>query len=390
MTYFPLTKEQQDWKDRAADIAQRELAPRAEDTDRKSQYPKESLDALRAEGLWGLRVSKEYGGLGADLVTTCLIVEELAKKCPSTAMCYKMHIEASEVINRIATPHQVERFIKPMAKGEVFTTVAGSETWKDGDNWTTSRDFSPIQEVDGGYRLDGIRKSYVTSAGMATHYFFLCRIGQDRPPSDVSLLFVEGDEIDWEILEPWNGLGLRGNASSPMRFSGFVPEENRIGPEHTAMAEVGGLFQPVLGLTYAAAYLGTASGAFEIACEEGNRRFASGSRRLDGPVNQRRMAELSTRIESAQTLLHAAASAFDEGRMTSLLPIFQAKVFCSETAVEVTQELMTIFGGTAFAGRLPFERYFRDARASLIMALPNDAAYQSIAGLLFPEESSGN
>ena len=148
------------------------------------------------------------------------------------------------------------------------------------------------------------------------------------------------------------------------------------------------MFQPVLGLTYAAAYLGTASGAFEVARREGNRRFASGSRRLDNPINQRRMAELSTRIESAQTLLHAAAAAFDEERLTSPLPIFQAKVFCSETAVEVTQELMTIFGRTAFAGRLPFERYFRDARASLIMALPNDATYQNIAGLLFPEEAS--
>ncbi len=388
MTYFPLTKEQRDWRDRTAELARRELEPRAADTDRKSRYPEESLDALKAEGLWGLRVSKEYGGLGADLVTTCLIVEELAKQCPSTAMCYKMHIEASEVINRIPTANQVERFIKPMAKGEVFTTVAGSETWKDGDNWTTSREFSQVQKVDGGYQLDGIRKSYVTSAGVATHYFFLCRIGKDSSPSDVSLLFVEGDKIDWEILEPWNGLGLRGNASSPMRFSGFVPEENRIGPEHTAMAEVGGMFQPVLGLTYAAAYLGTASGAFEVACREGDRRFASGSRRLDSPINQRRMAELSTRIESAQTLLHAAAAAFDQGRLTSPLPIFQAKVFCSEAAVEVTQELMTIFGGTAFAARLPLERYFRDARASLIMALPNDATYQNIAGLLFPEETT--
>ena len=388
MTYFPLTKEQRDWRDRAAELARRELEPRAADTDRKSRYPEESLDALKAEGLWGLRVSKEYGGLGADLVTTCLIVEELAKQCPSTAMCYKMHIEASEVINRIPTEDQVERFIKPMAQGDVFTTVAGSETWRDGDNWTTSRDFSPVEKVEGGYQLDGIRKSYVTSAGVATHYFFLCRIGQDSSPGDISMLFVEGDKIDWEILEPWNGLGLRGNASSPMRFSGFVPEENRIGPEHTAMAEVGGMFQPVLGLTYAAAYLGTASGAFEVARREGNRRFASGSRRLDSPINQRRMAELSTRIESAQTLLHAAAAAFDEGRLTSPLPILQAKVFCSETAVEVTQELMTIFGGTAFAGRLPFERYFRDARASLIMALPNDATYQNIAGLLFPEEAS--
>jgi alkylation response protein AidB-like acyl-CoA dehydrogenase len=226
----------------------------------------------------------------------------------------------------------------------------------------------------------------VTSAGEATHYFFLCRVGADATPSQVSLLFVERDAIEWEILEPWEGLGLRGNASSPMRFSGFVPEGNRIGAEHTAMADVGGLFRPVLGVTYAAASLGIGMGAFELACREGDRRFASGARRLDNPINQRRMADLSARIEAAQTMLHAVAASFDRGELRSFLPVLQAKVLCSETAVLVTQELMTMFGGTAFAARLPLERYFRDARAGLVMALPNDTGYQNIAALLFPEE----
>ena len=164
MSFFPLTKEQQTWKDRAAGIAERVLAPNAERVDRDRSYPQKSLDALKAEGLLGLRVSEEHGGLGKDLLTTCLIVEELAKKCSSTAMCYKMHIEASEVISRIPTDEQVERFIKPMAKGEVFATVAGSETWTTEDNWTSSRAFSPVQKVDGGYQINGSRKSYVTSA----------------------------------------------------------------------------------------------------------------------------------------------------------------------------------------------------------------------------------
>ena len=70
-----------------------------------------------------------------------------------------------------------------------------------------------------------------------------------------------------------------------------------------------------------------------------------------------------------------------------MAPVMQAKVLCSETAAHATQELMTMFGGTAFASRLPFERYFRDARAGLIMALANDAAYQDIASMLFREET---
>jgi isovaleryl-CoA dehydrogenase len=182
MTYFPLTQEQQAWKTRVADLADREVAPHAEAVDKHRRYPTESLNALKREGLWGLRVSKAHGGLEADLLTTCLIVEEIAKRCPSTAMCYKMHLEAAEVICRMPTDYQAQHILEPMARGEVFATVAGSESWGNGDNWTSSRSFSAVRPVDGGYQLDDIRKSYVTSAGEATHHFFICRIGEDAEP----------------------------------------------------------------------------------------------------------------------------------------------------------------------------------------------------------------
>jgi alkylation response protein AidB-like acyl-CoA dehydrogenase len=97
------------------------------------------------------------------------------------------------------------------------------------------------------------------------------------------------------------------------------------------------------------------------------------------------MAEMGAQIEAARALLHAASSAFDQGRAASHLPYMQAKVTCSEAGVRVTQDLMTIFGGTAFAGRLPFERYFRDARAGLVMGMANDTAYQGMIPLMFPD-----
>ena len=87
-------------------------------------------------------------------------------------------------------------------------------------------------------------------------------------------------------------------------------------------------------------------------------------------------------------MLHAVAAAFDNKRLISRLPILQAKVTCAEAAVNGTQDLMTMFGGTAFAGRLPFERYFRDARAGLVMGQANDAAYATIGTWLFPEPAS--
>ena len=385
MNYFPLTKQQQEWQERAREIAARELAPRAEETDQKDQYPQESLDALKREGLWGLRVFKEHGGLGEDMLTTGLIVEELSKKCASTAMCYKMHLEAAEIICRIPTPYQVEHFVKPMAQGEVFTTIAGGETQGDGDNWSPTNAASSVERVPGGFQIDGVRKSYVTSAGKATHYQFRCRIGEETPQSSTSLLFVERDKIDWEIVEPWNGLGMRGNNSAPVKFTGFVPEENRLGAEGTVQADTGAFNRPVVTLTYAAAYLGIASGAYELACQEISRRYPSGSRRLDRPVNQRRIAEMGTQIEAARALLHAACSVFDQGRASSQLVYSQAKVACSEAGVRVTQDCMSIFGGTAFASRLPFERYFRDARAGLVMGMANDMAYEGMIPFMFPE-----
>lgn len=387
MNYFPLTPTQQEWKDRAAEIAAREIGPRAAEYDRLAQYPKKSLDALRQAGLWALRTPKEYGGLGADLVTTCLVVEEVAKKCPSTGMCYKMHLEATELVNQIATPYQIERFVKPLARGELFATIAGGES-----SGTTGADWRPIAtevataaNVDGGFRVDHVRKSYVTSAGQASHYLMLMRL-EGRPAQGMpDFLMVERDNIAWEVVGEWNGLGMRGNSSSPMIFDGVVPAEHRLGIGRDKEPVLVKYMMPLLILTYGAAYLGIASGAYELACQEASKRFQSGARRMDAPINQRRFAEMSAQIEAARALLHCAAAMGDAGTAPSLVPYVQAKVLCSEAAVRVTQDVMTIFGGTAFAARLPFERYFRDARAGMVMGMANDQAYEMIAGMLFPK-----
>ncbi|HEU0021350.1 MAG TPA: acyl-CoA dehydrogenase family protein [Dehalococcoidia bacterium] len=387
MTYFPLTPSQLEWQKRTRKIATESIGPRAASYDRNFQFPRESLEALRDAGLWALRVSREFGGLGADLLTTCLVVEEVSKKCPSTAMCYKMHLEATELLNLIPTPYQVEHFVKPLANGEVFATIAGGESsGTTGEDWRSAAlEVTNCRRTGGSIGIDNLRKSYVTSAGQATHYTMFCRIEGLYSEGPPNLLLVESDGIEWEVLGAWNGLGMHGNSSSPMRFNGTVPEGNLLGADLPTATLWGTYLMPALVLTYGAAYLGIASGAFELACVEAAKRHPSGARRIDSPINQRRMAEMSTQIEAARALLHAAASAADQGRATSPLPFLQAKILCSEAAVRVTQDLMTMFGGTAFAARLPFERYFRDARAGMVMGVANDAAYQQISGMLFPD-----
>jgi isovaleryl-CoA dehydrogenase len=392
MNYFPLTTAQQAWKERTAEISARDIGPRAAQYDRQAEFPQTSLNALRDAGLWSMRVPQQYGGIGLDLVTTCLIVEEVAKKCPSTAMCYKMHLEAVEAISHIPTAYQRQRYIEPLLHGEVFAAAPGGEPHgKTGDDWTPVRQtVSTLPRVAGGLLLDHVRKSYVTSAGHATHYVMFCRVEGGRTEGPPELLIFKHDEVEWQTIGTWNGLGMRGNCSVPMIFNGVVPEANLVGIEleDKSVPVMTKYMAPCQILTYGAAYLGIASGAFEIACAEGDQRFPSGGRRLDNPIHQRRMAEMSVQIEAARALLHAAAAMADAGRTPSVLPFLQAKAVCAEVGIRVTTELMTMFGGTAFAGRLPFERYFRDARAGLVMGQANDVAYTTIGTLLFPEPVS--
>jgi len=390
MNYFPLSDAQQELQRRVVDLATKEIGPRAAQYDAKAKFPKESLDFLRDAGLFALRVSKENGGMGEDLLSTCLVVEEISKKCPSTAMCYKMHLESSEILNLLPTPYQVEQFVRPMARGEVFTTIAGGESWgSTGTDWRPAAlDVSTYKNENGQILIDNVRKSYVTSAGQVTHYVMFCKVEGYYSQGPPNLLIAESGSVDWQVLEEWNGLGMRGNGSSPMLFNGSVPEANLLAPGVATEELWGKYLMPALVLTYGAAYLGIASGAFELAIVEVAKRYSSGARRIDNLINKRRMAEMSAQIEAARALLHAAACAADQGRTSSPLPFIQAKVLCSEAAVRVTQDLMTMFGGTAFSGRLPFERYFRDARASMVMGVANDQAYEMIGGMLFPDEES--
>ena len=141
---------------------------------------------------------------------------------------------------------------------------------------------------------------------------------------------------------------------------------------------------PVVTSTYAAVYLGVAAGAFEEAKKFLEYSDEASKPRIDNPVLRHRRAELSVEIERSRALLYSAASAFDREQPTSVLACTQAKFACSETAVHVTNEIMGMGGGGAYARRLPFDRYLRDARAGVVMGITNDTVLANIARMLFP------
>jgi alkylation response protein AidB-like acyl-CoA dehydrogenase len=174
---------------------------------------------------------------------------------------------------------------------------------------------------------------------------------------------------------------MRANGSSPMTFNGFLPESRRLNPEN----KPADFFSIAVG-TYAATYLGIAAGCYELLEKYvGETTLADGRRMPDVETIANRVVRAKVELERSRALLYSAASAWDAGRTKGPQALFEAKVAADELATFVTGEAMTLGGGTAFAKRLPFERYFRDARAGMVMGIAHDIAVLNIARSIFPK-----
>ena len=144
-------------------------------------------------------------------------------------------------------------------------------------------------------------------------------------------------------------------------------------------------FFPVVLGTYAATYLGIAAGCYDLLhAHIAGATLADGRRMGDVETIAARVVNCKVEIERSRALLYAACAAFDEGRHGSPQPFYECKVACDQVGAFVTQEAMTLGGGAAFAKLLPFERYFRDARAGMVMGLAHDIAVLNIGRMLFP------
>lgn len=386
MNYLVLNGENLSHQSLAREVAQKYISAYAQDCDRLAKFPRKSLEALKDAGLWSLQVPKSYGGMGANFVSMCLVIEEIAKACPSTALCYKMHLEATSILVRTPTTIQSENALRKLANGEMFAAFAGREPTGPTYAVDNRAHLSKVKEVQGGFKIDNVRKICVTSSDYATHFLFLCHFENSKEFDPPEFLLFERNALETEIGDQWDALGMRGTDSRGIVFNGVAPKDSLLVAKdcrHTM-----DYLMPTLILSYGATYLGIATGAFELASELIVKPAPNGFARIQEPIHRRRMAELSVKLESAKAFLYSVAALADREQFSSTLPLVQARTHCSQVAVEVTQELMAIFGGSAYTKQLPFERYFRDARAGLVMGISADQAYEGIASELFPRPAS--
>ncbi|MBK8454364.1 MAG: acyl-CoA dehydrogenase family protein [Thiofilum sp.] len=347
------------------------IAPQAHEIDQQARFPRAALDALGASGLLGLTTSQSMGGMGLGLAEAATVIERIATHCASTAMVVTMHYAANAVIEQFAS----DEIRRKVALGQHVSTLAWSESGSRSHFWAPLGTAEKVQE---GYLLN-CSKTMVTSAGEVHSYIWSSRPAQAEGAS--SLWLVDARAEGLTITKTYDGLGLRGNASAPMRCAHLkVTEADLLGADGAGFDVMINTVLPVFAVLNASCSIGLMEGALAGAIQHvsGNKLQHLDSTLADLPTIRAYLAKARIRADQARTLRDDTLTALSTGRADAMLRVMEVKASAAEAALEVTDAAMRVCGGAAFRKDLGIERHFRDARAAAIMAPTSDVLYDFI------------
>jgi isovaleryl-CoA dehydrogenase len=352
----------------AAQIAANVLEPHAASVDREARWPEAGMRALADSGLMGLHIPRRFGGQGQGLLALAVVTEELGRACSSTAMCFGMHCVASKVLAAKATADHEQRYLGPIAEGRHISTLALSEPGTGAHFFLPRTRFLP----DGtDFRLDG-QKSFVTSGGYADSYVVSAvPPGAELDPGTFTCLVLDAGAPGLEWLEPWQGLGMRGNSSRSVQLNQVkVPAWNLLGAKGDQIWYVFEIVAPYFLIAMSGVYLGIARAALEltIARLKARKHEHTGQALQSISVLSDQVSAMWTAIERTRQLTHHAARLGDTGSTDATAALFAAKIDVAEMVVAVTNAAMMLAGGRGYQENDTLARLLRDAQAAHVMS----------------------
>jgi alkylation response protein AidB-like acyl-CoA dehydrogenase len=387
-----LSSSQGKWKRVAEATARETLRPNAERVDREGTFPIENIRALGQAGLLGILVPQEMGGAGESVVTAVVVTEIIAKACAATAMCYHMHQTTIPIMSALASPEQVEKYLRPIVRGEWLGGFAMSEPGSGNKIW---RMDSHVREEGDEFVVDSF-KSFCTSSGFADYYLVPVRASETATPNDLSLFLIHGGDTQIKPVGVWDGMGLRGNSSRPIHFAGCrLGRDQRFGLGTEGFSFMMAYSLPIYLCGIAACYVGIAQAAYEAALEHVKRRLHTDTQQTLAHLEtvQRLVAEMRIAIDVVRsTVIRVAQMAdnsmvlFNEFKEAGLLdevirdnpddPFFvevaSLKPAACEMAIEVTNKALQVCGGAGYKRGHLVERCYRDGRAGSVMGPADD------------------
>jgi alkylation response protein AidB-like acyl-CoA dehydrogenase len=362
----------------AKQIADRILTPAARQNDRDARFASDAVAALGSAGLLGIMLPTEVGGSALGPRTFAAVIATLAEADGSAAMVYLMHLSAAATIAAARAGAKVEQTLKEIAAGRHLTTLAFSEAGSRSHFW------APISRAkrNGANLHLTAKKSWVTSAGHAQSYVVSALAPEGKGPTDSTLYLFDSGTRGLSVAGPWDGFGMRANASAPMILEDCEVEPSLQltddGAGFKAMLEV---VLPLFNLGASAVALGLCRAAVAAtAAHLKSARFEHLGQTLGEslPTLRAQLATMQIETDGLAARVDDLVDHLERPRETTMLRVLESKASAGDTAISVTSTAMRVCGGAAFSKHLSIERLFRDAQAGAVMAPTGDVLREFI------------
>ncbi|MGI8440702.1 MAG: acyl-CoA dehydrogenase family protein [Thermoleophilaceae bacterium] len=353
-----------------------QVLPVAEKHDHEDSFPDEVVEQMKGLGLFGVTIPEEYDGMGLDLTTYAMIVEELSRGWISVSGIVNTHFIGSYLLMKFGTEEQRRRWLPRMATGEIRAAFSLSEPGLGSD----VQAISTRARKDGeDWVIDG-QKMWVTNGLRSGLVFLLAKSDPDAsPPYRGMTCFVtekepgaaenEGPYAGLTVPPPIKKMGYKGVESTELVYADYrCPPENVLGGEQEGLGKGFGQMMDALEVgrvNVAARGVGIAQRALELALRYAQERKTFGKQIADHQAIQFKLADMATKVEAARLLTMKAARLKDAGERSDL-EAGMAKLFASETGKEVVEDSFRIHGGYGYSKEYEIERLYRDAPLLLI------------------------
>ncbi|MDX2195963.1 MAG: acyl-CoA dehydrogenase family protein [Cytophagales bacterium] len=359
---FKFTEEQLQVQQSSKDFAQSVLWHNVIERDEKMLFPHHEIKQMGELGLMGMMTASKYGGSDMDTISYVLAMIEISKVDASAGVC--MSVNNSLYcwgLEKYGTDEQKQKYLTPVAKGEILGAFALSEPEAGSD--ATSQ-HTTAEDCGDYYLLNGT-KNWITNGGNATYYHVIAQTHKELGHKGINVLLVEKGMQGFEIGKKENKLGIRASDTHSLMFNDVkVPKKNRIGDEgfgfKFAMETLNG---GRIGI--AAQAVGIAEGAYELSKKYAKERKTFGKEIAQHQAIQFKLADMETQIEAAKLLCLKAAWLKDHGHDHAKAGAI-AKLYASEVAMQVTIEAVQIHGGYGYVKDFHVERMMRDAKITQI------------------------
>lgn len=355
---FEFTEKQNSFRTLVRSFAENEIRPKADIIEKEGRFPWDIIKKAGEIGLLGMTAPKEYGGIGVDTISFALGIEEISRVSGSIGLTIEAHnsLAVGHIYNR-GTEEQKRKYVIPLAKGEKIGAWALTEA-------SGGSDASSIQTTalqDGDYWVLNGTKLFITSGDVADPVVVMAVTDKTKRAKGISAFIVEKATPGLSYGKEEDKLGLRGTSTVELILENCrVPKENMLDKE--GMGFIGAMETLYRGrVAIAAMAVGIAQGAIEEALKYSKKRIQFGKPICNFQAIQWMLADMATKIDAARLLVYRAAYLEDVGKKF-VKEASMAKLFASETAMNITQTAIQILGGYGYTDEYPVERFFRDIK----------------------------